>query len=51
MEECEHMTTVREVARGGDSPVRRHSTRVEETREKTEDQRQVGGDQPPCIEE
>ena len=51
MEGWEHVTTAREVARGGDSPVRRHSTRVAETREVIEDQREVDSDQPPYIEE
>ena len=34
-----------------DGPVRKHSTRAEETREKIEGQRLVGSDQPPHIEE
>ena len=34
MEEWGHVTTVREIAREEDSPVRQHSTRVEGTRGK-----------------
>ena len=39
MEEWGHVTTVREVIRGEDSPVRKHSTRAEGTREEIVDQR------------
>ena len=38
------MTTAGEVIRGEDSPVGRHSTRAEGTREGIEDQRKVGSD-------
>ena len=34
-----------------DSPVGRHSTRAEGIREKIKDQRQVGNNQPPHVEE
>ena len=45
------MTTMREVIREEDSPVRRSSTRVEETREEIKDQKQIANDQPPHVEE
>ena len=51
MEGWGHVTTVREVVRGEDSPVERCSIKVEETREKMKDQRQVSSDQSPHIEE
>ena len=39
MEEWGHMTTVREVVRGDDSPIGKHSTKVEGTVEKMKNQR------------
>ena len=39
MEGWEHVTTAREVIRGEDSPVRKHSTRAEGTREEIVNQR------------
>ena len=51
MEDWEHMTTVRELIRRDDSPVGRCDTKVEETRGKMKNQRQVSSDQSPYIEE
>ena len=51
MEGWKHVTTMREVIREEDSPVRRSSTRVEETREEIKDQKQIANDQPPHVEE
>ena len=50
MEGWGDVTTAREVIRGDDSPVGRHSTRAGGSREGREDQGQVGSDQPPHIE-
>ena len=47
MEDWGHVTTVREVIRGEDSPVKRCNTRAGETGEKKKDQKQVSNSQFP----
>lgn len=50
MEGREHVTTVREVAKGENSPIERHKTREKGIRDETEGQRQVSNDQSHYIE-
>ena len=49
MEGWGHVTTAREIVRGEDSPVKWHSTNMEGTRKKMENQRQVSSNQSPHI--
>ena len=51
MKDWKHMTITRELIRGGDSPVGKHSTRAERAGGEKEDQRQVGNGQSPYGEE
>ena len=51
METREHVTIVREIIKGRDSPIKRCDTRVEDIGEKKSAERQVSKDQPSDTEE
>ena len=51
MESWGHMTTIREIGRGEDSPVEKCNTRVEGIRDNKRVEKQVSNDQSPHIEE
>ena len=51
MEIWGHMTIMKEIIKGRDSPVMRHDTRVRGIIEKRKTERQVSSDQSPHAEE